>query len=154
MANKTHLPDFTEKNLRLVPLERSETIPSSWYTDPSMLEVDKKQIFSRTWQYIGHISQVQNPGDYIAGAVAGNPIIAVRGKDNIIRAFFNVCRHRGGPIAIEEHGNCNMLQCKYHGWTYTLDGMLRGTPKFDRTELFDKRKIGRASCRERVYVLV
>ena len=60
----------------------------------------------------------------------------------MVRAFFNVCRHRGGPIAIEERGNCNALQCKYHGWTYTLEGMLRGVPQFDRVELFDRKDYG------------
>src|SRR5207237_6370752 len=74
--------------------------------------------------------------------IARNPMLIVRGKDNLVRAFYNVCRHRGGPLAIEERGNGNILQCKYHGWTYLLDGSLRGTPKFDRTELFDKKDYG------------
>lgn len=76
------------------------------------------------------------------GTAAGNPVLIIRGKDETVRAFFNVCRHRGGPLAIEERGNCNILQCKYHGWTYLLDGSLRGTPKFDRTELFDRKDYG------------
>ncbi|MBI4548535.1 MAG: aromatic ring-hydroxylating dioxygenase subunit alpha [Ignavibacteriae bacterium] len=136
------LPDFTKKNLEICPLERAETIPSSWYVDPHFLKLDKQCIFARTWQYVGHRSRVEHPGNYLTATIAGNPIIIVRGKDNIVRAFYNVCRHRGGPLAIDESGNCNVLQCKYHGWTYALDGMLRGVPQFDRVELFDRKDFG------------
>jgi nitrite reductase/ring-hydroxylating ferredoxin subunit len=73
--------------------------------------------------------------------VADNPVVIVRGKDGVLRAFFNVCRHRGGPLAVED-GCAKALQCKYHGWTYWLDGTLRGVPAFDRTELFDKKDFG------------
>ncbi len=133
--------DFIEESLSIVPIERSETIPSSWYTRPEVLEIEKQCLFNQWWQYIGHVSQVQNSGDQLVANIAGHPIIVVRGKDNVLRGFHNVCRHRGGPIATE---NCNshMLQCKYHGWTYTLEGMLRGVPKFDRAELFDKKDYG------------
>ncbi len=139
---KLLLPDFNKNNLRIISLERSQTIPSSWYTDPAFFEFDNKQIFARTWQYVGHHSQVERSGDYLIATVANNPVIVVKGKDNVVRGFFNVCRHRGGPIAIEEHGNCNALQCKYHGWTYTLEGMLRGVPHFNFVELFDKKDYG------------
>ena len=142
MIDKSPLPDFTKKNLRVDPLERSETIPSSWYTHPSFFTVDQKDILATTWQCIGHCSRLEHPGDWFVATVAGNPVIVIRGKDNISRAFFNVCRHRGGPLAIEESGNCNALQCKYHGWTYTLEGMLRGVPQFDRVELFDRKDFG------------
>ena len=131
-----------KKDLVIKRLERAETIPSRWYTDPASHSADNGAIHSTTWQYVGHTSQVEGPGDYLLGTAAGNPLIVVRGKDNILRAFFNVCRHRGGPLAIEERGNCGILQCKYHGWTYLLEGSLRGTPRFDRTELFDKKDFG------------
>jgi choline monooxygenase len=65
----------------------------------------------------------------------------IRGTDGVLRAFYNVCRHRGGPLALKD-GTCEMLQCKYHGWTYQLDGMLRGVPHMNRTELFDKQDYG------------
>ena len=130
------------EDLTIVPIERSETIPSSWYTHPEMHAVDDRSIFSTTWQNVGHVSQLPSPGDYLLGRVGHESVLVIRGKDAIIRAFYNVCRHRGGPLAIEERGNCNILQCKYHGWTYLLDGSLRGTPKFDRTELFDEKEFG------------
>lgn len=127
--------------LSVLPLERSETIPSTWYTDPRFFEVDKEVILSQTWQCIGHLSKLQHSGDQIVATVAGNPILVVRGQDDHVRAFYNVCRHRGGPLALEDC-TTKVLQCKYHGWTYLLDGSLRGTPKFDRTELFDKKDFG------------
>jgi len=142
VTRKSFLSLSGSKDLKIVPLERAETIPSGWYTDSQFHEFDREVLFATTWQYVGHNSQLKNPGDYTTATAAGNPLLIIRGKDNIVRAFFNVCRHRGGPLAIEERGNCNILQCKYHGWTYLLDGSLRGTPKFDRTELFDKKDFG------------
>lgn len=142
MDLRGELPDFTDANLATEPIERSETIPSSWYTRPEMHEADRTWIFARSWQYAGPASKVRSAGEFATALVAGNPILLVRGKDGILRAFYNVCRHRGGPLALEEHGTCNALQCKYHGWTYLLDGSLRGVPKFDRAELFDKKDFG------------
>ncbi len=130
------------RDLKIKPLARAETIPSSWYTDPRFLELENQTIFNRVWQYVGHVSRLENPGDHIIGTVANNPILVVRGHDAKLRAFYNVCRHRGGPIATEDGCGVKTLQCKYHGWTYTLDGHLRGVPKFDRTELFDKKNYG------------
>jgi choline monooxygenase len=134
-------PDLIHQNLSVVPIEQAETIPSSWYTHHDVLELEKQCLLSQHWQLVGHESQVKNTGDQLVANIAGQPIIVARGNDNTLRGFYNVCRHRGGPIAME---NCNshMLQCKYHGWTYTLDGMLRGVPKFDRAELFDKKDYG------------
>jgi choline monooxygenase len=142
MIPSTSPPDFLEQDLRVAPLERAETIPSRWYTDPRLHEFDREHLFARKWQLIGHCGRLTQPGDYLLGTAAGNPVILVRDHGNLLRAFFNVCRHRGGPLAIEESGNCNALQCKYHGWTYTLEGMLRGVPQFDRVELFDRKDFG------------
>jgi len=141
MASLQALPDMKAEDLAIQPLEQAETIPASWYTDPRFHELDKEAIFSASWQQIGHLSKVQNSGDQLVANVAGNPIIAVRGQDGVVRAFYNVCRHRGGPLAMEDCSS-RVLQCKYHGWTYLLDGSLRGTPKFDRTELFDRKDYG------------
>lgn len=128
-------------DLEPAPLARAETIPSAWYTDPAFLELDRRAVFGRTWQGVGCAAQVDRPGRYFVAEVAGEPLIVVRGKDNVIRAFYNVCRHRGGPLALTD-GCANALQCKYHGWTYRLDGTLRGVPGMDRTELFDRSDYG------------
>lgn len=135
------IPDISKDDLEINPIARAETIPGNWYTSLYIHEFEKEAIFARAWQYIGHLGRLMSPGDHIISEVADNPIIAVRGQDEVLRAFYNVCRHRGGPLALED-GHANVLQCKYHGWTYLLDGSLRGTPKFDRTELFDRKDYG------------
>jgi choline monooxygenase len=141
MNDKNLLPDFQKQYLHCPPIERAETIPSSWYTEPIFHGFDNDAIFARTWQCVGFVEKAQKPGEHFVAEVAGNPIIVVRGQDTKLRAFYNVCRHRGGPIAIED-GCAKALQCKYHGWTYMLDGSLRGVPEFDRVELFDKKDYG------------
>ncbi len=123
MIDISILPNVSDDDLTIQPLARSETIPSSWYTDPRFHELDKQAIFDHSWHGIGHLSRVQKSGDYIIGTVADNPVIVVRGQDEKFRAFYNVCRHRGGPLAMED-GCGKVLQCKYHGWTYLLDGDL------------------------------
>lgn len=132
-----NIPQITDSDLLIQPLAKAATIPSAWYTRPEFHEWDNAGIFSRTWQGVGHISRLKNSGDYILANIADNPIIVVREKDEKIRAFYNVCRHRGGPLALED-GHANALQCKYHGWTYRLDGTLRGTPQFEGVEDFHK----------------
>ena len=135
------LPDLPDADLETPPIERASTIPSSWYTDPRFYAFDSEAVFSTTWQSVGRVGQVANAGDYFLATLADNPIIVVRGKDLKLRAFYNVCRHRGGPLATED-GNAKMLKCRYHGWTYQLDGSLRGVPRFDRVELFDRKDYG------------
>ena len=83
---------------------------------------------------IGSRSQIKNPGEILVAEVANNPIIITCQKDNTLKAFYNVCQHRGGPLAYE---NCsvNKLQCKYHGWVYELDGKLKNARGFKDSEL-------------------
>jgi choline monooxygenase len=135
------LPDLDPADLDSVPVERSETIPSAWYTDPRFHELDRQAVFGRTWQYVADLPRLSSPGDVVVTHVAGEPIIVVRDKAGTLHAFFNVCRHRGGPLALKDE-QCDMLSCKYHGWTYRLDGMLRGVPHFNHVELFDKKDYG------------
>ena len=132
---------LSPKDLHIVPIEESETIPSSWYTKQEIHDFEEEFLFRRTWQYIGHASQLCHPGDHVIGTAGNNPIIVVRNQEDNLRAFYNVCRHRAGPLALQ-NGCSSMLQCKYHGWTYTLDGLLRGTPRFQRTDLFDAKDFG------------
>lgn len=137
-------------DLRQEPLPQARTIPSQWYVDPGIHGLDQSEIFARNWQAIAHLSQLMNPGDCITASVADNPVIVVRGKDSQLHAFYNVCRHRGGPLMMQD-GNCSMLQCKYHGWTYHLDGSLRGVPRWDRVDLFDKKDYGLVTVRHEVW---
>jgi choline monooxygenase len=115
------------------------TLPSDWYVDPMILEKEKEKIFSRAWQLVGRADQVASTGSYFTATIGDEPIIVARGKDEKLRAFSNVCRHRAGPVAAGE-GKCSAFQCRYHGWTYTLDGSLLRMPEFDGVECFTKQE--------------
>ncbi len=120
------------------PLEEASTISAAWYVDPRIAELERQTVFSRTWQVIGHSDQLRAKGDFITATVAGEPIVAVRGADGVMRAFFNVCRHHAAAVATQPAGNANVLRCPYHGWTYGLDGNLKGVPEFDGVCHFDR----------------
>ena len=124
------------------PLENAETIPSSWYTDPGVADREARTVFSRTWQMIGRADQLREPGQYVTATVAGEPVVAVRGNDGRLRAFFNVCRHHAAEVMTERCGKTHLLRCPYHGWTYSLEGQLKGTPDFAGVRDFDKETNG------------
>lgn len=81
------------------PLSRATTLPSAYYHDPIILGQEKVKVFGRTWQLVGRLEQVAAAGDYFTATVADEPIVVVRGADESLRAFSNVCRHRAGPVA-------------------------------------------------------
>jgi choline monooxygenase len=99
------------------------TLAARLYFDPEVFAREKHKIFSRTWQVIGHLSQVEKPGDYFTIEAAGEPLLICRDAAGQLRAFYNVCRHRAGPAA-EGAGSRKVFRCVYHGWTYGLDGAL------------------------------
>jgi len=115
-------------------IENQFTLPSKWYFESSYLEKEKTEIFLKEWQLVGSRTQIRNPGEILLAEVADNPIIVICQKDNTLKAFYNVCQHRGGPLAYE---NCSVskLQCKYHGWVYELNGDLKNARGFNKTEL-------------------
>ncbi len=121
-------------------LARASTLPSSYYFDPDVLAQENRRVFGTTWQLAGRAEQVREAGQFFTTVVADEPLLIVRGNDGVLRALSNVCRHRAGPIAQGE-GKRPVLQCRYHGWTYALDGRLLITPEFEGVESFD-----RASC--------
>ncbi|MGI8782718.1 MAG: aromatic ring-hydroxylating oxygenase subunit alpha [Acidobacteriota bacterium] len=116
-------------------LELATTLPSRWYIDPKLYDLERERIFSRTWQMAGRTAQVAEPGDYFTTNIAQEPVVVVRDAGGKLRAFSNVCRHRAGPVAQGE-GHCRLFKCGYHGWTYALDGRLLGTPEFGGAECF------------------
>lgn len=124
-----------------VPLERAHQMPGSWYADAGVAAVDRQRILAATWQYVGPASALDGAGACVTTEVAGRGIVVVRGTDGELRAFYNVCRHRGGPIA---RGDCQIerFQCAYHGWVYGLDGRLIGTPQFKGAEGFRREDHG------------
>ena len=138
-------------------VECAETLASHFYTDPAVLAREKEKIFLHTWQLVGTLSQpcgelngakrtIAEPESYFTFDVAGEPIVVTRDKSGMLRAFSNVCRHRAGPIA-QGSGCKHVLQCGYHGWTYTLDGKLIGTPEIDGVEFFDRSQFGMVPLR-------
>jgi phenylpropionate dioxygenase-like ring-hydroxylating dioxygenase large terminal subunit len=121
------------------PLERASTIPASWYTDSRMLDLERRSVFARSWQVAGRVEQVERPGQYVACELpTGEPVIVVRGNDNVLRSFFNVCRHHAAAVVTEPAGSAEHLRCPYHGWTYSLEGALKGTPDFSGVCDFDR----------------
>jgi len=114
----------------------ASTLDASWYLDPQVYQLELDHIFARTWQPVTKINKLNNPGDYVTGMVAGEPIVVLHDKDNRLRAFYNVCPHRAGAVA-RGTGNRKSLQCVYHGWTFDLNGCLMNTPYFFEVEDFD-----------------
>ncbi|MBI2678661.1 MAG: aromatic ring-hydroxylating dioxygenase subunit alpha [Candidatus Koribacter versatilis] len=129
------------------PLERAATIPGPWYTDERIAELERKTVFGRTWQMIGRAAQVAEPGQYLTGEIAGEPIVVTRSNDGVLRAFFNVCRHHAAAVMTEPEGKASVLRCPYHGWTYGLDGVLKGVPEFEGVQCFEREKMGLAPVR-------
>jgi choline monooxygenase len=118
------------------------TIPASWYTDPRIGELEARAIFSTAWQAVGRAEQVEQPGQYITCEVAGEPLLVVRGKDNVLRGFFNVCRHHAATVACSPSGTAERFRCPYHGWTYSTEGSLTGTPDFAGVCGFERGAMG------------
>jgi choline monooxygenase len=124
------LEEIVESYDARAPLAEAWTIPAAWYTDARVYELERQTVFARSWQFAARADQVSEPGRYVTCEVAGEPLVVVRGSDNTLRAFFNVCRHHAAAVMTEEEGEARVLRCPYHGWTYTLEGELKGTPDF------------------------
>nr|WP_246722835.1 aromatic ring-hydroxylating dioxygenase subunit alpha [Aliikangiella sp. G2MR2-5] len=116
--------------------DNAHTLPACLYTDASYLELEYQAIFEANWQLAAHKDQLQNSGDQVICEVGRVPLVIVRNQEGQLKAFHNVCRHRAGPVATE-NGNNKVLRCKYHGWTYTLNGDLRSAPEMNSTPNFD-----------------
>ena len=119
----------------------TRTLPYDWYVDPAALRLEQERIFRRLWQYAGRADQVAELGAFFACRAGDVPIVVVRGRDGELRAFLNVCRHRGSLLCDGE-GRRETLQCAYHAWTYDLDGSLRAAPRSDLEEGFDRSALG------------
>jgi choline monooxygenase len=124
------------------PLEEAFTIPGSWYTDPRIFDLERETVFAKSWQLAARADEVQRPGQYVTTEIGGEPILVVRGDDGVLRAFFNVCRHHAAAVMTAPAGQARHLRCPYHGWTYALDGRLKGVTEFAGVCGFDKERNG------------
>lgn len=116
----------TSANL-LTALDRGESLPARWYTDPSITEREIANIFRKNWNYVGPLSQLATHGDYITGYAGGVPIVVIRNERGLA-GFVNVCRHRRHEV-MKGRGNSKTMQCGYHAWTYDLAGDLKRVPR-------------------------
>lgn len=98
------------------------------FTDPEILERERKRIFDRSWLYVGHASEIAKAGDFLTRRVGGRELIFTRGRDEVVRCFFNTCPHRGAMVCRERAGNGAMFRCFYHSWAFNLEGRLVNRP--------------------------
>ena len=110
-----------------------------YYTSPEIFAEERRVILARQWNCVGRVNRVRGPGDFVVCDIAGESLIVVRGRDSRLRAFFNVCRHRGTRLCSDEAGSfTDTIQCPYHAWTYTTEGRLIGAPHMQDVDDFDK----------------
>ena len=103
-------------------------VPAGRYVDPAFFHLEREHLWTRCWLFAGHVDELPKPGSFKLWRDSGPPVLLYRGKDNIVRGFYNTCAHRGGPLVHEEKGQTNTLRCKYHCWTYHDDGELAFVP--------------------------
>jgi len=119
------------------------TLPGRYFHDPDIFAREQSRIFGQLWTCVGRADALPTPGDYRTVALGGESILIVRGRDGLLRAFLNVCRHRGARLCLESAGNAGAaVQCVYHAWSYGLDGRLLGAPNIARDESLERETLG------------
>ena len=126
------------------------TLPARFYTDPTIYEREKEEIFYKSWQAICHVNDVPRSGDFCVGRVADQGVFVIRGKDNALRAFYNVCAHRAHEL-LRGRGSSNAIVCPYHAWAYNLDGSLRSARHSTEVPCFDVSTVGLQSVKLEVF---
>jgi choline monooxygenase len=116
-------------------IELARTPPADFYTDPAQFAREGHSVLRRCWQYVGHTGQLRSHGEYFTTRIGREPLLLLRDAE-VIRGFFNVCRHRAGPLA-QGCGNLSRIVCGYHGWTYSLQGQLLRAAEMDGAQPFD-----------------
>ncbi|GAL11608.1 Rieske 2Fe-2S domain protein [Vibrio astriarenae] len=118
----------------------TQALSSKYYTDPTLFEKEKSTLLATTWQFACHVSEIPKRGDYFAFEIAGESLFVIRGKNDAIRTFYNVCMHRAHEMVLNQKGNSRSLVCPYHHWSYELDGALRAGPNLNAVEGLNKNK--------------
>ncbi|KAJ4354373.1 uncharacterized protein N0V89_006108 [Didymosphaeria variabile] len=122
--------------------EAIRALPANWYTSPEMFELERRAIFSRKWLLITHSLRLKNAGDFLRYQIAGFDIVLSRDRQGNITAFHNVCRHRAYPVIEQDQGTAKIFSCRYHGWSYGLNGKLAKAPGYQDIPGFDKQQNG------------
>jgi Rieske 2Fe-2S family protein len=117
----------------------ARTLPQIYYTSDAVFQRELERIFSERWLFAGHVNQIPEAGDFFLFAIGKESLIVVRDRQGQVRAFYNVCRHRGARVCVDPHGRfASGIQCPYHAWTYGLDGTLVGAPIMAEVQEFSK----------------
>lgn len=112
-------------------------LSSGYYVDGEVFCRERQSVFSRSWQLLGPVSRLEQAGQYISADIAGMKVFAIRGRDGSLRAFRNVCRHRGAQLLEAGEGSCRLVRCPYHNWSYADSGELKSAPWFGEDPDFD-----------------
>ena len=153
MASDLDTRRLAEK-ARITDIATDKTLPAYYYTAPDVLELEKRELFFRSWQFACFAQELERPGSFVTMSIFDQEIFLVRGADEEIRAFYNVCVHRGHPL-VEGRGETSRLICPYHAWMYDLTGQLVGVRRGKGTTEIAKSEIGLTEVRvDRVLDLV
>ena len=124
----THIDDLAGQ---LAALDRGESLPAGWYTEPAFVALEDERIFRKAWAYVGPLAELAEVGSYVTGEAGTVPVVVVRNERGLA-GFVNVCRHRRHEV-LSGRGTATMLQCPYHAWTYDLEGRLKRAPRVGPT---------------------
>lgn len=128
---------LSESELLSQPLDHASALPARCYVDPAAYALDREAVFARSWQLVARADALTGAGDHVVCEIAGVPLLLVRGADGTLRALHNVCRHRAGPLALCDGSGARRFACRYHGWSYALDGRLLSAPEMADAADFD-----------------
>jgi len=118
------------------------SLPSPYFYDEAIFQKERARIFYRSWHLVAHVNELRAPGDFVTYDILDQSVIVTRSKEGGIRAFHNVCQHRGNRLVDTRRGHVPAITCGYHAWTYALDGRLRGAPRTECLANFDKVRHG------------
>lgn len=133
-------PDFVLPENFCANPQEAWTIPARFYTDQNAFEHEKENVFAKSWICVAHSIELANANDYVTREIIGESIVLVRGRDKVLRAFYNVCPHRGHQLLSGEGKAKNVITCPYHAWAFKLDGNLAHARNCENVANFDSDK--------------